>query len=229
MLNPSMISDFFQIGEIQCKLSPGKWLDMLWWAPTLTPFSLTYQVGLMVEFWPHLWSEAQIQVEGGNILIFVNSDANCQLAINFKFQLGKTSICFRLRLSSLWSIVFHCGHTKNIHLKKNKLLPVTLDKIRPICFTMFQGRTCSMFHQTKLFHQYLLTLKLMGYHWLNGPDCSDGSSKSPFIWDQKVYFWNIPSDTDIYWCNKINPLLLIALCLQFCVAHFWMSEMGHTC
>ena len=33
------------------------------------------------------------------------------------------------------------------------------------------------------------------------------------IWDQKVYFWNIPSDADIYWCNKINPLLLIALCL----------------
>ena len=33
------------------------------------------------------------------------------------------------------------------------------------------------------------------------------------IWDQKVYFWNIPSDADIYWYNKINPMLLTAFCL----------------
>ena len=33
------------------------------------------------------------------------------------------------------------------------------------------------------------------------------------IWEQRVYFWNIPSDADIYWYNKINPVLLIALCL----------------
>ena len=47
------------------------------------------------------------------------------------------------------------------------------------------------------------------------------------IWDQKVYFWNIPSDADIYWYNKINPLLLIAVCLQFCVVQCWMSWSMH--
>ena len=49
------------------------------------------------------------------------------------------------------------------------------------------------------------------------------------IWDQMVHFWNILSDADIYFCNKINPLLLIALCLQFCVVHCWMFEMEHAC
>ena len=37
-------STFFQIGEMQCKLPPSK---------LLTPFSLTCQVGLVVEFGPH--------------------------------------------------------------------------------------------------------------------------------------------------------------------------------
>ena len=58
------------------------------------------------------------------------------------------------------------------------------------------------------------------------------------IWDQKVYFWNIPSGADIYSCNKINPMLPTALCLlltlccsllfflQSCVVHCWMSENG---
>ena len=46
------------------------------------------------------------------------------------------------------------------------------------------------------------------------------------IWEEKVYFWNIPSGAAIYSYNKINPLLLIAFCLQFYVDHCWMSEMG---
>ena len=29
------------------------------------------------------------------------------------------------------------------------------------------------------------------------------------IWEQKVYFWNIPPDADIYWYNKINPSCLL--------------------
>ena len=33
------------------------------------------------------------------------------------------------------------------------------------------------------------------------------------IWDQKGYFWNLLSGADIYSYNKINSLLLIALCL----------------
>ena len=32
------------------------------------------------------------------------------------------------------------------------------------------------------------------------------------IWDQKVYFLNIPSDADVYWDIKINAMLLTALC-----------------
>ena len=40
------------------------------------------------------------------------------------------------------------------------------------------------------------------------------------IWEQKVSFWNIPSNANISWYNKINPLLLIALCLLLTpVAH----------
>ena len=53
------------------------------------------------------------------------------------------------------------------------------------------------------------------------------------IWDQKVYFEKLPSGADIYSYNKINPLLLIAICLlliavclQFCVDYCWMSENG---
>ena len=34
-----------------------------------------------------------------------------------------------------------------------------------------------------------------------------------YIWDQKLYFWNFPSGADIYLYNKINPMLLTALCL----------------
>ena len=49
-------------------------------------------------------------------------------------------------------------------------------------------------------------------HSLRNADLEDLDSHRA-IWDQKVYFWNILSGADIYWYNKINLLLLIALCL----------------
>ena len=47
------------------------------------------------------------------------------------------------------------------------------------CFVNKLSRTCSVVRQTKLLvHRYLLPLKLMGYHLLNGLYLSDGPSKS---------------------------------------------------
>ena len=41
-------SIFFQIGEIHGKLLPCKWLDMLCWALTLIPFTVTCRVSVVV-------------------------------------------------------------------------------------------------------------------------------------------------------------------------------------
>ena len=69
--------DFFQTDKIYCSLLILKWLDMLCWAQILTPFSLTCQVGLMVE---HTWG----------ILKFFNNYF-CQLSFGKK-SIKKNSI-----------------------------------------------------------------------------------------------------------------------------------------
>ena len=40
---------FFQIGKIQCKLPPDKWLDILCWSQTVTPFTITCRVSMVVK------------------------------------------------------------------------------------------------------------------------------------------------------------------------------------
>ena len=48
--------------------------------------------------------------------------------------------------------------------------------------------------------------------------------KANNIWDQKENFWNNPSGADIYSYNKINPVLLTALCLLLTLC--WACMLG---
>ena len=56
--------------------------DWTCWARTLTPFRLTCQVGLEVQFWPHKpeIKGSNLNRDGRNFLIFKISSANCHLA-----------------------------------------------------------------------------------------------------------------------------------------------------
>ena len=100
-------------------------------AKTLTPFSLTCQVGLVVELWPHMPEVrgSTFSIGGFFFLILKNSSANCQ-----KHQLGdmaitghKMSHSTRVNTSIGWGLVdditftFNKNYSVTTHVTENLL------------------------------------------------------------------------------------------------------------